>query len=127
MGNCRPNKRSAWRMRHPTSSWRSCQAETFRGRHEEPTDQVRIPNQRSARRMSQSTSRQFACTCGCRTEISKDLTTSTSQRKSELLLRSCRLWTSLCVLCLTPTFCQTTTVVVRGLGRVFLCLVCLFL
>merc|ERR1712194_767732 len=50
--NCRPNKRSAWRMRHPTSSWRTCQAETFRGRHEEPTDQVRIPNQRSARRMS---------------------------------------------------------------------------
>merc|ERR1712086_257914 len=54
--NCRPNKRSAWRMRHPTSAWRTCQAETFRGRHEEPTDQVRIPNQRSARRMSQSTS-----------------------------------------------------------------------
>merc|ERR1712194_113506 len=50
--NCRPNKRSAWRMRHPTSAWRTCQAETFRGRHEEPTDQVRIPNQRSARRMS---------------------------------------------------------------------------
>merc|ERR1712194_822339 len=69
--NCRPNKRSAWRMRHPTSAWRTCVAETFRGRHEEPTDQVRIPNQRSARRMSQSTSRQFACTCGCRTEISK--------------------------------------------------------
>merc|ERR1712194_256976 len=35
-----------------TSAWRTCQAETFRGRHEEPTDQVRIPNQRSARRMS---------------------------------------------------------------------------